>query len=211
MKPTNPGDFRLPPDVSFRKQRLNDGWAYVFRHRTLGELGRILIQDTGDGHSRISCEVVGDPADPKTAERMAAFKPLSLELAGRVEAAKGTVPEAQWGPLPPPPPNRRELIESKLIPCDRCATMVALLIFAPEATDPGRFEDYARLMYPEYSRLNLPTWIIGPALGGGPPMDRPAEILQVWPTRAPIERLRPAEFNPVIDRLAAEHCGDSDP
>ena len=66
-------------------------------------------------------------------------------------------------------------------------------------------------MYPEYSRLNLPTWIIGPALGGGPPMDRPAEILQVWPTRAPIERLRPAEFNPVIDRLAAEHCGDSDP
>ena len=108
MKPTNPGDFRLPPDVSFRKQRLNDGWAYVFRHRTLGELGRILIQDTSDGHSRISCEVVGDPADPKTAERMAAFKPLSLELAGHVEAAKGTVPEAQWGPLPPPPPNRRE-------------------------------------------------------------------------------------------------------
>lgn len=211
MKPTNPGDFRLPPDISFRKQRLNDGWAYVFRHRTLGELGRILIQDTGDGHSRISCEVVGDPADPKTAERMAAFKPLSLELAGRVEAAKGTVPEAQWGPLPPPPPNHRELIESKLIPCDRCATMVALLIFAPAATDPGCFEDYARLMYPEYSRLNLPTWIIGPALGGGPPMERPAEILQVWPTRAPIERLRPAEFNPVIDRLAAEHCGDSDP
>jgi hypothetical protein len=65
-------------------------------------------------------------------------------------------------------------------------------------------------MYPEYSRLNLPTWIIGPALGGGPPKDPPANILQVWPTRAPIERLRPAEFNPVIDRLAAEHCGDSE-
>ena len=63
------GRFELPPDVSFRKQRLNDGWAYVFRHRTLGELGRILVQDTGDGHSRISCEVVGDPADPMTAKR----------------------------------------------------------------------------------------------------------------------------------------------
>ena len=60
------GRFELPPDVSFRKQRLNDGWAYVFRHRTLGELGRILVQDTGDGHSRILCELVGDPSDPMT-------------------------------------------------------------------------------------------------------------------------------------------------
>jgi hypothetical protein len=27
------GRFELPPDVSFRKQRLGDGWADVFRHR----------------------------------------------------------------------------------------------------------------------------------------------------------------------------------
>ena len=63
-----------------------------------------------------------------------------------------------------------------------------------------------RKMYPEYTRLNVPTWILGPALGGGPVMDRPADILPVWPTRAAIERLRPAEFNPIIERLATEHC-----
>ena len=85
--------------------------------------------------------------------------------------------------------------------------MVALLIFADGATDPGRFEDYARKMYPEYTRRDLPTWIIGPALGDGPPEDRPADILQVWPTRAPVRRLRPAEFNSLIDRLATAHCG----
>ena len=50
--------------------------------------------------------------------------------------------------------------------------MVAMLIFAPGATDVGGFEDHARKMYPEYARLNLPTWIIGPALGGGPMIDR---------------------------------------
>ena len=44
--------------------------------------------------------------------------------------------------------------------------VVAMLIFAPEATDPGRFEDYARKMYPEYY-LNVLTWIIGPALAKG--------------------------------------------
>jgi len=38
--------FALPPEVSFHKQRLGDGWAYLFWHRLLGELGRILVQDT---------------------------------------------------------------------------------------------------------------------------------------------------------------------
>ncbi len=83
---------------------------------------------------------------------------------------------------------------------------MALLVFAPDATDPGRFEDYARKMYPEYTHLNLPTWIIGPALGDGPLMDRPADMLKVWPAREPIRRMHPAEFNPIVDELAARHC-----
>ncbi len=91
--------------------------------------------------------------------------------------------------------------------CERCGRMVAMLIFAPQATDPGGFEDYARKMYPEYTRLDLPTWIIGPALGDGPLIDRPADILKIWPARAPIERQRPAEFNSMLDRLGAGHCG----
>ena len=69
--------------------------------------------------------------------------------------------------IPPRPPETKEVIESKLIPCERCGTVVAILIFAPNATDPGNFEDYARKMYPHYNHLNVPTWIIGPALGEG--------------------------------------------
>lgn len=74
------------------------------------------------------------------------------------------------------------------------------------ATYPGRFEDYARLMYPEYTRLNLPTWIICPALGSGPMMDRPAEIWKVWPERGDVELLLSSQFNPVIAELAARNC-----
>ncbi|WP_395139390.1 hypothetical protein, partial [Armatimonas sp.] len=59
---------------------------------------------------------------------------------------------------------------------------------------------------PEYTRLNLPTWIIGPALGVGPREDRPADILQVWPVRGDMERLRPDEFNARMDKLASTHC-----
>ena len=81
-----------------------------------------------------------------------------------------------------------------------------MLIFAPVATDPGRFEDYARKMYPQYARLNVPTWIIGPALGAGPLLERPADVLKVWPAREPIERLRPAQLNARVDQLATGHC-----
>jgi hypothetical protein len=52
--------------------------------------------------------------------------------------------------IPPRPPETKEMIQSKLIPCERCGTVVAMLSFAPKATDPGHFEDYARKMYPHY-------------------------------------------------------------
>src|ERR1700736_3270638 len=200
--------FQLPPDVSFEKQRLSNAWAYVFRHRLLGEIGRILLQELDDGRCHISCEVVGDPSDPMTTKRTAIFKPLGLELTRQMEAVMGTTPEETGTVDPPPRPTEaKEVIESKIIPCDRCGSVVAMLIFAPKATDPGRFEDYARKMYPQYNHLNVPTWIIGPALGEGPLIERPADVLKVWPTRERMQqRLPPAQFNQLLDQLATRHC-----
>ena len=108
--------------------------------------------------------------------------------------------------LPPRPPETKEVIESKLIPCERCGTVVAMLIFAPNATDAGHLEDYARKMYPHYNHLNVPTWIIGPALGEGPLINRPADVLKVWPAREPIQRLPPAQFNSLLDQFVTRHC-----
>lgn len=194
----------LPPDVSFERQRLTDGWAYMFRHRTLGALGRILLQDVDGGHCHISCEVVGDPADPMTARRAAIFEPISRDIARQMEAATGPAPESFTAPKVPQDPT--EVIESKVIPCPRCGAAAAMLVFAPAATDVGRFEDYARMMYPEYTRWNVPTWIIGPALGSGPPQDRPADIVKVWPVRESTQRLPPDRFNPLLDQIIAGHC-----
>jgi len=142
-----------------------------------------------------------------TTQRTAIFKPLGLELTRQMEAAFGTTPE-DAGPVDPParPLEAKEVIESKIIPCERCGSVVAMLIFAPKATDRGRFEDYARKMYQPYNRLNVPTWIIGPALGEGPLIERPADVLKVWPRREPIQRLPPAQFNPLLNQLATKHC-----
>ena len=73
-----------------------------------------------------------------TTQRAAIFKPLGLQLTRQTEAVMGRTPEdAGSVDIPPRPPETKEMIESKLIPCERCGTVVAMLIFAPNATDPG--------------------------------------------------------------------------
>jgi hypothetical protein len=203
----NLAGFRLPADVSLTKQAVPHGWAYLFRHQSLGVLGRMVLQETADGRTHISCEVAGDAQDPMTAKRMAILQPLSLKITQLMEGSASELPDT--GSLLPPeplPPEPTEVVESKLISCERCGVNLAMLVFAPGATDAGRFEDYARRMYSEYKRLNVQTWIIGPALGVGPLMDRPADLLKIWPIREPIYRQAPAQFNAMLDRLTSEHC-----
>jgi len=199
--------FRLPTDVTATKEQLAAGLAYVLRHRTLGLLGRLVLQDREDGRCQVSCEVAGDPEDPMTAQRFAVLQPLTTALIQRLEAQPGPPVTAPHRPPPPRPAGPDgEWVESKLVQCERCTAGVALLIFAVQATDQGGLEDYARKRYRQVVRLNLPTYVIGPALGEGPLLERPADILKIWPEREPIQRLRPDEFNPIIAALARSHC-----
>jgi hypothetical protein len=63
-------------------------------------------------------------------------------------------------------------------------------------------------MYQQVAQMNVPTYVIGPALGDGPLMDRPADTLKIWPEREAMQRLRPDEFNPLLDQLAQAHCAE---
>jgi hypothetical protein len=202
------GGFRLPPGVTSRKEPLANGTAYVFRHAELGLLGRLILQDMAGANCQISLELAGDPDDPMTAKRAAIFKPLGMELASRLEQQLGSAGPAQRFTPPAPPPPSHELVESKMMQCECCAARVALLIFADQATDHGGLEDYARKMYAQIRQVNLPTWVIGPPTGSDPLPERPADILKVWPEREPVRRMRPDEFNPIVEQLAQAHCGD---
>ncbi len=59
--------FKRTSNISFHKEQLDDGIAYIFRHTELGELGRLFLQERTDGQTQIRFEVVGDPNDPMTA------------------------------------------------------------------------------------------------------------------------------------------------
>ena len=74
-----------------------------------------------------------------TTQRAAIFKPLGLQLTRQTEAVMGRISE-KVGPfdLPPRPPETKEVIESKLIPCERCGTLVAILIAQTDTVEvPG--------------------------------------------------------------------------
>ncbi len=202
-------DFRLPPEISFAKEMNLGGAAYVFRHDELGLLGRIFVQEIAGSQCLVSLEVAGDPEAPTTDRRMAVFEPVAKELVQRLELHSGRIEAVLGITSPVTSPDADEIVESKLIQCGQCDAGVALLIFAPGATDMGRFEDYARRMYKQIGEMKVPTYIIGPELGDGPMRDRPADILKVWPEREPMQWLRPDEFNPLLDELTQAHCADS--
>ncbi|MGH8057374.1 MAG: hypothetical protein ACREOH_09090, partial [Candidatus Entotheonellia bacterium] len=155
----------------------------------------------------VSLEVAGDPEDPMTARRLEVFDPVAKTLVQRLEARTGGVDRELHVELPPRPPEAGELVESRLIQCARCDAGVALLMFADRARDQGGLEDYARKMYRQVVRLNLPPYVIGPPIGQEPLPERPADILKIWPEREPVKRLRPGEFHPIIAELVHAHCG----
>jgi len=204
--PNTQRGFKLPPDISVRKELLSGTWAYVFRHKQLGDLGRIILQGRPDGRTNVTCEVVGDADDPMTEKRAAIFKPLGMALTRQLDMATGGTGEGESVPLTPGPPASPKRIASQLVQCERCGAGVALLIYADDATDRGGLEDYARLMYPKVVELNVPTWVIGPPIENEPSPESPADILKIWPKREAVCQLRPDEFNPIIEALATTHC-----
>ena len=157
--------IRLPPDIRFEKRAMGeDRWAYNFRHDQLGDIGRILLVPNPNGGEGtfVSVEVAGDPDDPMTEERRAIFEPIGNEISNQMAAKTGTMPGPTPVPTKPLVHEDQHCVESKLMQCPKCDGFVAMLVYAHGATDTARLQDYARLMYPEYARRELPTWIIGP-------------------------------------------------
>ncbi|WP_199098349.1 hypothetical protein [Dyella sp. ASV21] len=156
---------------------------------------------TASGQTCVVTEIAGDEHEPMFATRRALLEPLSMAIVGALESI--------GGPSRPPPltagsPVPAGVLRVEEVPCTRCGIQVALLVFAEGATDRGQFEDVARLMYPRFAATTVPTHLIGSALGPSPETYR-AAIMQVWPQRAPVETLTPAQFWRRIHALIRGH------
>jgi hypothetical protein len=186
------------------KELLPDGAMYIFRHGTLGTLGRIRIQERATGGSHLVCEVAGDPNDPNTARRAELFEPLGRSIAALLPT--DTEALARREPLPGAPHDSGQWIRSERICCVECGKPVAYVTFAVDATDPGGFEDHARRLYAQHAQWNLPAWIVGPVRGPSARDLGIADVLQVWPTRGSIVAMTGTQFDAMVDRLVDAHC-----
>jgi hypothetical protein len=77
----------LPPAINVRKEQDGNYFCFVFTHKELGKLGRIvLIPHLATGQTEIKCEIFqksGFSADAKKREEI--FYPLAKELIARME------------------------------------------------------------------------------------------------------------------------------
>ncbi len=150
----------------------------------------------------MSYEVAGSPQDPMTVKRREIIEPLHKQIMQKMDDTLGGGPENV--PAPPRPPEPQECVVSKLIPCPRCNKGVAFLVFADHARNAGEMEDYARKMFDEVARINLPTFVIRTIDENR--ADLPAEIMKIWPDRGPAQCMTVDEFNGIIDGIVLAHC-----
>ncbi|MGH0004760.1 hypothetical protein ACQU0X_32235 [Pseudovibrio ascidiaceicola] len=196
----------LPADVSCERRTLPDGSpAWYLCHEDLGELGRITVQGTADGHSRILTEITGNDDDPLAEKRREVFTPVALALNKELERLMGKVDEASPSHQASPP-GASHMVPSKLTQCGRCNGYYAHLVFAENPATRGELENIARLMFDKIKQLNLPTWIIGAPMEAGVPESAKSMVLKVWPERQEMQFLTPDEFNAILGSLESEHC-----
>ena len=198
--------FSLPHNIKKQKQLLPNGtWSYVFRHDELGELGRMLIVPHGT-QSRICCEVAGDPNDPMTEKRRVIFEPIGKELADKMACicGKGEGDSSE----PYISLRKKNLIESMVYPCDTCKVVTAMLIFAGDADNKARLEDYTRMMYSKIKEINVPTWVVGVETANivnGKDL-RKSLVLKIHPEREEAKIMTPDELMDIVDKLMEAHC-----
>ena len=202
--------FKLPPNISFRKERQNGYWVYNFRHTELGRIGRIVLSPTPSGQTKVDCELVGDPSDPMYRERAAIFGPLGKRIADAMhQATSNGKPIQKKYSHPVSPATHGKHIARKLMQCERCDKPIGLIILAPDAKEIGELEDYTRLMYYEMNRYKVPSWIVG-ALDESAGVDELGEarciVRKVYPDRADIFYASPEEFNAATDQVRKGCC-----
>jgi hypothetical protein len=77
--------FKLPPDVTFSKEQSGLSISFVFTHKKLGPLGRIVVKPEGTNQTRIDYELMEPKGFSSTQEGMEIFLPIAKELMERIE------------------------------------------------------------------------------------------------------------------------------
>jgi len=199
-------NFSLPNGVTSSKGVDSKGnFYYEFNHNKLGELGKLHLIPRSKG-TQFLCAVVGEQGDPVTNKRQEILTSILIPVVKQLETVYGE--NAGYEPEQYFARTDTHLIESKMFPCEKCNKPTSLLVFAPDADNEGKLEDYNRRMFSKIKDFDVPTWIIGygkDVIINGQP-ENECLIAKVWPKREKARIITSAELNPIIDGLMENHC-----
>ena len=196
----------LPAGVTCRRETLPDGNpAWCLSHTDLGDLGRLVVQPTADGQSRILTEMTLGGDEVMAERRREVFEPIAMVLNRELQRLPG---KGQEEPVANDntQPGSTHVVPSKMLQCSRCDGFHAHLVFVDDAITAGDLENAARLMYSKIRELDLPTWIVGASMERPVLVQARAMILKVWPDRQDIRWMTPDEFNATLEAVECRHC-----
>jgi len=80
--------FQLPQDVTAQRMPISPtSFEYTFRHKELGELGKVLICATHKGGCHITHQLHGPADDASFPVRRAIFEPLAHAVAAHLHSS----------------------------------------------------------------------------------------------------------------------------
>lgn len=196
-------DFPLPLGISWRKEIAMTGKPiYVFRHDELGDIGRLIIFQSGEG-CQLMFEVIGEEDDPTTDQRKAIFEPISQDVSDFMESVFGK----GIGDLKPfEIPNQMQQFMGERIMCNKCDTTVAFLVYAPPNATEATLQDYARMGFAKGKEFKVPTWVISEEdMVNNQKIPR-VLTLKVFPEREVTKPMLANEFDDILCPLVEYHC-----
>ena len=197
--------FPIPPEVSCRKESLPNGHAvYVFRHKDIGDFGRMFILPNA-GESQFVFEVIGDEDDPMLEKKKAIFDPIAKDIVSQMESILG---KGKSTAKPYETPLQSQEIEAEHITCSKCEALVALIVYAPDATTGAALEDHANIIFPKVKEFNVPTWVLGKEQDVIVDNHCVAQFpsLKIWPEREPVWFILGTEMDDFLEPLIENHC-----
>ncbi|MGE6454445.1 hypothetical protein ACQKC5_18865 [Shewanella baltica] len=186
----------LPPGVSVIRQ----GKAYVIFRDGYEAIGGVIVSETTQGNTQLKPYMNVDASDNKAviafvAQQMTdallqhqAQKPLNEQLPIFTENV----------------PDNVQVIENKSFPCSRCNSIIAKLIFVPEAATASAMLAMAQKLELDAFVSPYPVWLIGA------PDSQNDDIaqhltLQIAPVKGEVYWQHPDHMNQRLIELDIEH------
>eukprot|EP01035_Chromulina_nebulosa_P021679 gene21679-28054_t len=184
----------LPPNVTCHREFQSNGKPfYLFKHAELGTLGRMFIMPNGN-ESQFMFDVMGEEDDPFIEQKKGLGK------------GKGTVKPINL-------PSQIHTIKAEHITCKTCDALVAVIVYAEEATTAAELADHATIFYKKAKELNVPTWVLGKEMVSDIVFMTYFSIfntLKIWPEREEPRLLSEMEIDDLLFPLVEYHCEEED-